>query len=532
MYKNVAGQHTFAVVIEASTGNPKTSGVDFYITKDDGVQAAADSSTHVGNGQWRIAFTQAETDADVVGLSWSGTDVVANGMTFYPVTKKVSDLIDAAAAPSAATVASQVRTELGTELGRIDVAISSRNATTPPTVGAIRTELEGAGTKLTDIHGKLPFTYIADADTLNGITSILYERLTEARAGYLDKLNVSGTLAHSNAANTYKADVSGLATSAQIAALHNFDPASDKVIVVTNEDKTGYELTSGERTNIATSVWSATTRTLSSFGSLVADAAIAVWAAATRTLTGTQDVNVTQWRGEQPNALATGKVQADASVSLGEEDIDAIAEATATEVGGAVAEGVWAAENRSLTDKANFTLASSEHTSIATAVWATTTRTLSSFGSLVADMAAAVWAYAGRALTVNPPTAAAIRSELDTNSTKLELVNVATAQLASTLESDGKGGHRFTADALENVPTSEPEWTPEEKAAALAALAQLIVMGKCDIVTNTTTTPWREEYRNASTSELLYYKHLYKLDGSPITSINDYAAYKVENELP
>lgn len=242
MYKNVAGQHTFAVVIEASTGNPKTSGVDFYITKDDGVQAAADSSTHVGNGQWRIAFTQAETNADVMGLSWSGTDVVANGMTFYPVTKKVSDLNDAAAAPSAATVASQVRTELGTELGRIDATISSRNATTPPTVGAIRTELEGSGTKLSTIHAKLPDTYIADSTTLDGLYTMVDNRLTANRAGYLDKLNVSGTLAHSDAANTYKASVSGLATSAEIADLHNFDPASDKVIVETNEDKTGYAL--------------------------------------------------------------------------------------------------------------------------------------------------------------------------------------------------------------------------------------------------------------------------------------------------
>lgn len=181
---------------------------------------------------------------------------------------------------------------------------------------------------------------------------------------------------------------------------------------------------------------------------------------------------------------------------------------------------------------AAMTLTEGERTSIADAVWATTTRTLSSFGSLVADMAAAVWAYTGRALTVNPPTAAAIRSELDNNSTKLGLIDAATAQLASTLESDGDGGHRFTADALENVPTSEPEWTPEEKAAALAALEELIKFGKCDIVINTDTIPWQEEYRNASTSELLYYKHLYKLDGSPITSINDYAAYKVENELP
>lgn len=41
-------------------------------------------------------------------------------------TKRISDLNDAAAAPSASTVASQVRTELTTELGRIDATISSR----------------------------------------------------------------------------------------------------------------------------------------------------------------------------------------------------------------------------------------------------------------------------------------------------------------------------------------------------------------------------------------------------------------------
>src|SRR5690606_18054640 len=41
---------------------------------------------------------------------------------------------------------------------------------------------------------------------------VLTGRLTDARAGYLDKLNVSGTLAHSDAAATYRADVSGLST--------------------------------------------------------------------------------------------------------------------------------------------------------------------------------------------------------------------------------------------------------------------------------------------------------------------------------
>lgn len=45
-------------------------------------------------------------------------------------------------------------------------------------------------------------------------------------------------------------------------------------------------LTGGERSNIATAVWGATTRTLSSFGSLASDAAAAVWSAVARTITG------------------------------------------------------------------------------------------------------------------------------------------------------------------------------------------------------------------------------------------------------
>jgi len=42
---------------------------------------------------------------------------------------------------------------------------------------------------------------------------------TATRAGYIDKLNVTGALAHSDAAATYKADVSGLATSTELAAV-------------------------------------------------------------------------------------------------------------------------------------------------------------------------------------------------------------------------------------------------------------------------------------------------------------------------
>ncbi len=44
-------------------------------------------------------------------------------------------------------------------------------------------------------------------------------------------------------------------------------------------------LTAGERTTVSTSVWASATRTLSSYGTLVADVATAIWGAAARTLT-------------------------------------------------------------------------------------------------------------------------------------------------------------------------------------------------------------------------------------------------------
>lgn len=43
-------------------------------------------------------------------------------------------------------------------------------------------------------------------------------RLTAARAGYLDKLNVAGILANTNNADTFKADISGLATASALSA--------------------------------------------------------------------------------------------------------------------------------------------------------------------------------------------------------------------------------------------------------------------------------------------------------------------------
>lgn len=71
------------------------------------------------------------------------------------------------------------------------------------------------------------------ADDILADTGDLKMRLTAARAGYLDKLNVAGTLAHSGAASTYKADVSGLATTS---ALSTTDGKVDAILADTGTD--------------------------------------------------------------------------------------------------------------------------------------------------------------------------------------------------------------------------------------------------------------------------------------------------------
>lgn len=90
--------------------------------------------------------------------------------------------------------------------------------------------------------------------------------------------------------------------------------------------------------SLASDVWANPTRTLTSFGTLVADMATAVWAHATRTLTSF----------------------------------------------GSLASDIWANPTRTLTSLG--TLVSD----IATAVWGAATRTLTSFGTLVADITASV----------------------------------------------------------------------------------------------------------------------------------------------
>ena len=81
---------------------------------------------------------------------------------------------------------------------------------------------------------------LATAAALSAVDDFVDEletRLSAARAGYLDKLNVTGTLANTDNANTFKADISGLATAA---ALQTVDDLVDDLESRLTATRAGY----------------------------------------------------------------------------------------------------------------------------------------------------------------------------------------------------------------------------------------------------------------------------------------------------
>lgn len=292
------------------------TGIAYAFYGEDGAFISIDSSgvTHVSDGIYIIDFTPPE-DASLMIVTSDDYDlrVPVDLDEILQISKIRSDVgsIKSKTDNLNDISTSDIRTELSTELARIDAAISSRS------------------------------TY-GGGDTAG--TTTLLDRLTSGRAGNLDKLAVSGTIAHSDDAATYKADVSGLATSSALDAAEdsilgaigdidggNAPSAGEIADAVWNEAMSGH-LDSGtagaalaaagssgdpwetslpgaygpgtagsivgSRIDAAVStrsshgaadVWSVGTRTLTGFGSLVSDIASAVWGAGARTLTAIAD---------------------------------------------------------------------------------------------------------------------------------------------------------------------------------------------------------------------------------------------------
>jgi hypothetical protein len=126
--RNVAGQVIYLPQLTTTDGTPITSSATLTVAKDGTEAASGGTLAHVSNGVWKYTPTQAETDAAIVGLILTGTNavpVVLNLVTTAADTSAVA--LGANTVTPTNLSAAQVRTELATELARIDVAISTRS---------------------------------------------------------------------------------------------------------------------------------------------------------------------------------------------------------------------------------------------------------------------------------------------------------------------------------------------------------------------------------------------------------------------
>jgi hypothetical protein len=151
----------------------------------------------------------------------------------------------------------------------------------------------------------------------------------------------------------------------------------------------------------------ATPASIQSYGTLVSDIATAVWGAATRTLTAISDsTGITTLLTRIASALTITGGKVDVNDKTGFALTSAYdSSKTAAQAGAKMdlvdvpnATAITALQSGMATS-ANQTAINNNILAVPAAVWAVTTRTLSSFGSIVSDIAAAVWAYATRTIS-------------------------------------------------------------------------------------------------------------------------------------
>jgi hypothetical protein len=244
-----------AVTTVTNLTNAPTSG-DLTATMKTSVTTAASSAT------------PAVTVSDKTGFSLSTAGILA---IWHQLT---------AAIVTASTIGKLL-------VDNIDAAISSRNATTPPTVAAIRAEMDANSTKLANLDATISsrtkpadtqarVTLVDTVTTLTGNTvqtGDSYARIGAAGAGLtaLGDTRIANLDAAVSTRSTYAgADTAGTTTllsrltATRAGLLDNLDTAVS---------------------GVAAAVWAVATRTLSTYGTLVADVTAAVWGAASRTLT-------------------------------------------------------------------------------------------------------------------------------------------------------------------------------------------------------------------------------------------------------
>lgn len=289
-------------------------------------------------GTYQLAFISAGANVGSGSIVWSGTTEIP-ASTFNPSTDTVANvtlcattttLTNAPTVPSASAIASQVRTELGTELGRIDQPISSRLASADYTAPSAAPSVSDIRTELAVELGRL------DASVSSRLASASYQ------------------------APSTPPTAAEITTAVWAAA-----------------DKTGYSLTTSERSAIAAAVEGSILN--ENDGQAVLNAIVGA--------IGNQNLS---------EVSLVAAIRADIERTGGK--LDSIPTVTAP-TAAQNASAVWSAATRSVTGGTVDTLTNAPASVTPSDIWSHSSRTLTS---------------------ASGPTAAEIRQEIDANSTKLD----------------------------------------------------------------------------------------------------------------
>jgi len=293
-----------------------------------------------------------------------------------------------------------------TRISFLDASILSRSSHSAADVWAVTTRtLSGFGSLVSDIATAI---WGAVARTITGGTV----STVSDKTGY----SISGT-------------------KQTLDALNDFNPASDTVARVTLADT----CTTNTDMRGTDSALLASNYTVPPSVSSIADA---VWDEATSGHSGAGTAGLALTSASAPTAEQVADAVWDESVSGhttgGSTGAAIIAAGSAGDPWSTLIPGAYGAgtAGKIVGDNINATISSRSSHSAAD-VWAVSVRTLSSFGTLVADMAAAVWSTTTRTLSAFgftvAPTVADIRTEIDSNSTQLIAIKAKTDQLTFTV---------------------------------------------------------------------------------------------------
>lgn len=187
------------------------------ISKDGGPFVATTNAPSVTSpGLVTVALTAAEMTCDRFAIKVTSSNLEPHIVPYYTEDSYTGDR----AARLDATVSSRAPSgEYDTPMARLDATVSSRSSHSATdvrdTILSDATKFKGAdiATIASDVAG-------LDGAAMRGTDgAALAADWTATRAGHIDKLDVAGTLAHTGNADTFKANVSGLALEATLTAI-------------------------------------------------------------------------------------------------------------------------------------------------------------------------------------------------------------------------------------------------------------------------------------------------------------------------